>query len=101
MSPRTFIAHTSLGDELQFRSLTGEERLSGLFEFHVRLLSKNPSIPAKSLLGQDLSIEMDVSTPLHGPGTRYLSGQIVQFTHAGREGEFYAYQALLRFWLRK
>ena len=50
MGNRTFIAHSPLGEQLEFRSMEGTEQLSRLFEFRVRLLSDSPSISAKSLL---------------------------------------------------
>jgi type VI secretion system secreted protein VgrG len=96
---RTFIAHSTLGDQLEFRSLVGDEQISKLFEFRVQLLSLSSSISAKSLLGKDMSIEVDLTTEKGGGGKRYLSGQVTQFTYVGRDGDYYAYEALLRPWL--
>ncbi len=93
---RTFIAHSPLGEQLEFRSLAGEEGLSRLFEFRVRLISESSSISAKSLLGKDMSIEVDLTTEVGGGGKRFLSGQVTQFTYGGRDGDFYAYEAVLR-----
>ena len=99
MSDRTFIAHTPLGKELEFRSLEGSEQISRLFEYRVRLISQNASISAKSLLGKDMSIEIDLTTQTAGSGKRFLSGQVTQFTYIGRDGDYYAYEAILRPWL--
>ena len=96
MSNRTFKAHSSLGEQLQFRSMVGNEQISRLFEFRVRLISESSSISAKSLLGQDMSVEVDLTTEKGGGGKRYLSGQVVQFTYIGRDGDFYSYMAVLR-----
>ena len=96
MSDRTFKAHSSLGEQLQFRSMVGNEQISRLFEFRVRLISESSSISAKSLLGQDMSVEVDLTTEKGGGGKRYLSGQVVQFTYIGRDGDFYSYMAVLR-----
>ena len=93
---RTFIAHSPLGEQLEFRSLVGNEQISRLFEFRVRLISESSSISAKSLLGKDLSIEVDLTTEIGGGGKRFLSGQVVQFTFIGRDGDFYSYMAVLR-----
>ena len=79
MSNRTFTAHSTLGDELEFRSLEGSEQISRLFEYRVRLLSQNSAIPAKSLLGNDMTIEVDLTTEIDGGDKRYLSGQVTQF----------------------
>ena len=96
MTNRTFKAHSSLGEQLQFRSMVGNEQISRLFEFRVRLISESSSISAKSLLGQDMSVEVDLTTEKGGGGKRYLSGQVVQFTYIGRDGDFYSYMAVLR-----
>ena len=96
---RTFIAHSPLGDQLLFRSLIGREQISRLFEFRVRLLSESANIAAKSLLGQDMSIEIDLTTEMHGGGKRYLSGQITQFAYVGKDGSLSSYEAVLRPWL--
>ena len=99
MSNRTFTAHSTLGDELEFRSLEGSEQISRLFEYRVRLLSKDSSISAKSLLGKDMTIEIDLTTEIDGGDKRYLSGQITQFTYVGRDGNFSLFEAILRPWL--
>ena len=99
MANRTFIAHSPLGEQLEFRSLVGNEQISRLFEYRVRLISESSSISAKSLLGKDMSIEVDLTTEIGGGGKRYLSGQVVQFTYTGRDGDFYSYESVLRPWL--
>ena len=96
---RTFKAHSPLGDQLLFRSLKGQEGISRLFEFRVNLLSENDSIDPKSLLGQDMSIEIDLTTEEGGGGKRFLSGQVCTFAFMGRDGNFFAYEAVLRPWL--
>ncbi|MDR2990720.1 MAG: type VI secretion system tip protein VgrG [Burkholderiaceae bacterium] len=94
----TFIAHSALGDQLQFRHLEGHEEMGRLFHFDVDLLSDSDSIDPKSLLGTDLTVEIDLTTKASG-GTRYLSGQVTAFKFAGRDGDFYAYRAVLEPWL--
>ena len=96
---RTFIAHSPMGDQLEFRSLEGSEQISRLFEHRVRMISQSASISAKALLGKDLSIEIDLTTEVGGGGKRFISGQVVQFTYIGRDGDFYSYEAVLRPWL--
>ena len=99
MANRTFVVHNPLGDELEFRSLEGSEQISRLFEYRVRLLSQNSAIPAKSLLGNDMTIEVDLTTEIDGGDKRYLSGQVTQFTYVGRDGDFSLFEAVLRPWL--
>ena len=67
---RTFIANSALGDQLQFRSMTGLEQMGYLFEFKVHLLSQTEGISAKSLLGTDMTIQVDLTTE-SGGGTCY------------------------------
>jgi len=81
---------------LEFRSMVGSERISDLFEYRVRLLSESDSISAKSLLGLDMTIEVDLTTEQGGGGKRYMSGQVVQFTYIGRDGDYSSYMAVLR-----
>ena len=95
----TFIAHSALGDQLQFRSMTGSEEMGKLFEFRVVMLSQSDGISADSLLGTDLTVEVDLTTEADGAGKRYLSGQVAGFAFTGREGDFFSYEAQLRPWL--
>ncbi|MCS4294558.1 type VI secretion system secreted protein VgrG [Comamonas sp. BIGb0152] len=99
MANRTFTAHSVLGEQLEFRSLVGKEQIARLFEFRVRLISETASISAKTLLGTDMSIEVDLTTEIAGVDKRFLSGQVVQFNYLGRDGDFYAYESVLRPWL--
>ncbi|WP_256376843.1 type VI secretion system Vgr family protein [Diaphorobacter sp. HDW4A] len=99
MGNRTFTAHSPLGDQLEFRSMEGSEQISRLFEYRVRLISESQGISAKSLLGKDMSIEVDLTTEKNGGGKRFLSGQVTQFTYIGRDGDFYSYESVLRPWL--
>ena len=93
---RTFVAHSPLGEQLEFRSMVGSEQISRLFEFRVRLISESSAISAKSLLGKDLTVEIDLTTEQGGGGKRYLSGQVVQFTFIGRDGDFASFIAVGR-----
>lgn len=54
---RLIIAHTPLpSHQLLFRSLSGEEKLAGLFEFDVELLSPDNRLDLKALLGQKITL---------------------------------------------
>ncbi|CAI1586334.1 type VI secretion system Vgr family protein [Serratia entomophila] len=93
---RLIIAHTPLAtDQLLFKSLSGEEKLSGLFEFDVELLSPGNRLDLKSLLGQKITLELRAN-PM---APRYLNGNITRMTLAGREvggDRYYVYRAILR-----
>jgi type VI secretion system secreted protein VgrG len=81
---RTFTAHSALGEQLQFRTLTGYERMGHLYELRVRLLSDAQDISAKVLLGTDMTVEVDLTTKLGGSGKRYLSGLVTAFLYYNR-----------------
>ncbi len=97
---RSFIAHSSMGERLKFRSMTGQERISTLFESRVRLISDMPGISAKRMLGEDMTIEVNLATELGGAGKRFLSGQVTRFAYVGKDdGDMCVYEAVLRPWL--
>ncbi|RTF33545.1 type VI secretion system Vgr family protein [Serratia marcescens] len=93
---RLIIAHTPLpSHQLLFRSLSGEEKLAGLFEFDVELLSPDNRLDLKALLGQKITLELR-GNPL---APRYLNGNITRMTLSGREAggnRYYIYRAVLR-----
>lgn len=98
--PRSFIAHNPQGERLKFRSMTGQERISTLFEYRVRLIGDRPGVSAKEMLGQDMSVEVNLSTELGGAGKRFISGQVTRFTYVGKDdGDMHVYEAVLRPWL--
>jgi len=97
--PRTFTAHSALGNQLEFRRLSGHEEMGRLFQFRIDLLSSSDSIDPKALLGTDLTVEIDLTTESGGSGTRYLSGQVVAFKFTGRDGDYFSYQAITQPWL--
>ena len=97
---RSFIAHSPLGERVKFRSMTGQERISTLFESRVRLVADTPGIAARSVLGKDMTIEIDLATELGGAGQRFISGQVTRFARVGKDdGDMHVYEAVLRPWL--
>ncbi|MGO4742356.1 type VI secretion system Vgr family protein [Serratia quinivorans] len=93
---RLIIAHTPLAtDQLLFKRFSGEEKLAGLFEFEVELLSPGNRLDLKSLLGQKITLELRANPMV----PRYLNGNITRMTLAGREASgdrYYVYRATLR-----
>ncbi|MDR5821969.1 type VI secretion system tip protein TssI/VgrG, partial [Caballeronia sp. LZ043] len=80
---------------LSFRSMTGNEALSTLFDFEVQLVSGDASLDLKSALGKSLTLEIQ---PQVG-ALRYLDGQITRFEFNGREtltSRSYIYTATVR-----
>lgn len=92
---RVIVAHTPLPPEsLLFKSLSGTEQLSALYEFDVEFLSPFNDLDIKGLLGKSVTIEIRNSslTP------RLLNGDIIRFSLEGQDetGErYYRYKATL------
>src|SRR5690606_19561379 len=73
----------------------GREEFSRSFEFELDLLSTNPNIAAKDILGKKLTVAFELSTG----STRYFNGYAVQFSQEPDIGEFAHYRVVLRPWL--
>ena len=82
------------GNELFFRSLTGDEVMNGVFSYHVEVLSK-ADIKLSDALGQNLT----VSVGLSAGGVRHFNGFISRFARAGKQDEHFVYDLELRPWL--
>jgi len=93
---RVFTVHTPLGPEaLKFKALSGQEQLSRLFEFRLEMLGASPDISVDSLLGQNVTVEVETQQL----GQRYLNGEVTRFALIGRDGRYYRYEAIVRPWV--
>jgi len=92
---RIFTLTSPLGDDLLFQSLDGNEKLSGLFDFTLTMLSPRRQIQAKELLGKSVTIGIDTQDD----GTRYLNAQVTRFHKIGQVDRYTEYQAELSPWL--
>ena len=93
---RVFTVHTPLGPEaLKFKALSGQEQLSRLFEFRLEMLGVSPDISVDSLLGQNVTVEVETQQL----GQRYLNGEVTRFALIGRDGRYYRYEAIVRPWV--
>jgi type VI secretion system secreted protein VgrG len=95
---RDFGITSPLGpDVLLFHRMTGSERLGGLFEYEVDMLSTQAALPPDKLLGQPLTVGLKL--PNHGH--RYFNGIVTRFGQYGTLGTYACYRATLRpwFWL--
>lgn len=92
---RPMVAHTALGPQLGFLSLKGREGISELFEFDVELVSGTFMLDVRSMLGTELTTEIETSVGM----PRYLSGKVTDFELIGREmpnSNYYLYKAKVR-----
>jgi type VI secretion system secreted protein VgrG len=88
---------TPLGkDVLLLRSFSAHEEISRLFEIDLDLLSENPAIDADAIIGQNVTIRMN----LDDKGTRYWNGYISRFVQGvDTSTRFTTYQATMVPWL--
>ena len=93
---RQFKLTTPLGkDKLLFQRMNATERLSGLFEIELNLLSTDASIKAQDIVGAAAGVAVE----LPAGGERHFHGHVAEFSYAGALGELHAYHATLRPWL--
>lgn len=93
---RQFSVTSPLGEDvLLLQRMSGTERMSGLFEFTLDLLSSNHTLTAKDLLGTSLTVSVDMGAN----GKRYFNGLAVRFSHTGGSMDLSSYRVVLRPWL--
>ena len=94
---RQMAIETPLGtDVLVLASISGSEDVSGLFTFQLELLSEKDSIPAKDIVGKNVTIQLRL---VDGKSFRYFNGYVSRFSAGGKDGEYRWYQAEVVPWL--
>ena len=90
-----------VGDELLFQHMHGSEELGKPFLYELTFFSKNSNLSPKDLLGQTLTIELDLPQSLMLPsgGHRYFNGYVARMALFGRHRSYYTYTATVRPWL--
>ena len=87
---------TPLGDDvLLFHRMTATEALGRLFRFDLDLLSKDPNIKFEDLLGQNVTVRLE----LPQDKTRYFNGFVSRFSLSGSLGDLSAYTLTVHPWL--
>lgn len=93
---RTATVHTTLGvGELLLFTMTGRETLGRPFEFELGLLSENPNLGLSELLGQPISVTLE----LPDFSLREFNGIITHFSVTGELGRYVMYRATVRPWI--
>ena len=88
---------TPLGeDALLLASFTGHEGISRLFQFNLDLLSEKKDISFNDIVGQKVTIKMDLGD---GSSFRYWSGYVSRFAQGGSDARFARYQMEVVPWL--
>ncbi|MFO7884478.1 MAG: type VI secretion system tip protein TssI/VgrG [Desulfobacteraceae bacterium] len=94
---RHIAIETPLGEDvLLLKSFSGHEEISRLFEFDLDLLSENYEINFDDIIGQNVTISME----LEEGGRRYWNGYISRFVQgASTSVQFAQYRATMVPWL--
>lgn len=82
-----------LKGDLVVRSMTGEEAMGRLSVFHLELLSQNFELHFKQIVGQKVTVIVDLPE-----GERYFNGYITEFRFMGQTDRYARYTATLRPW---
>ena len=85
--------------ELVLVDFQGTEGLSQLFEFHLRLASQDPNIELKQMIGQPVTISLQLTTAFASSEQRYFHGYVTHFSHLDTDGGLATYSATVRPWL--
>jgi type VI secretion system secreted protein VgrG len=83
------------GQSLIFRAMTANEELGRLFRYDLELLSQEPNLKATDLLGQPMTVHLEV----RGGDIRHFNGYVTEFSLAGSAGNYALYHLTLRPWL--
>jgi len=93
---RELAIETPLGeDALLLTSVSGTEALGRPFEYRLELASENRQIKAADIVGQNVTIRLD----LLAGGSRYFNGHISRFTQLTTAGQLARYRATVVPWL--
>lgn len=88
---RLISIETPLGkDVLLLESLSGTEGLSQLFHYHLTLLSENASISPKKIVGQRVTISIQLRDEKK---KRYINGFVSRFVQGSQDFRFTSYEA--------
>ncbi|MDH3902179.1 MAG: type VI secretion system tip protein VgrG [Xanthomonadales bacterium] len=84
---------SSLAGDLLVDSMSGEEEMGRLFEFHLELMSENAELHFDKVVGQQVTVSVVLDS-----GERYFNGYITEFRYTGAQDRFSRYQATVRPW---
>jgi len=93
---RPIAVTTPLGEDvLLFHRMTATEELGRMFRFELDLLSQDPNLKFEKILGQNITIRLD----LPDRKKRYFNGYVSRFSQVGTFGNYHAYRATVQPWL--
>lgn len=83
--------------KLLFRSLSGNEAISSLYEFKLQFVCEDIGFDAHSLIGEEITLTVDIEAK-----QRYLSGLVTAIKRIGQETiteRYFIFEATIRPWL--
>ncbi|KVE85542.1 type VI secretion system tip protein VgrG [Burkholderia cepacia] len=100
-SNRLFSIDTPLKgrSELVLVNFTCTESLSDLFHIDTQLASQDRSIELKKMIGQPVTITLQLTDAIASSEERYFNGYVVSFSHLDTDGGFTKYSAVIKPWL--
>lgn len=100
-SNRLFSIDTPLkgGAELVLVDFHGDEGLSDLFRIDAQLASQDRTIELKKMIGQPVTITLQLTDAVASSDERYFHGYVVSFSHLDTDGGFAKYHAVIMPWL--
>jgi type VI secretion system secreted protein VgrG len=94
---KPFVFNSPLKDKLLFLSMQGTEQLGRTFGYTVHLLSPDPDIVLTDLIGQKVSVSVELTPQEAKP--RYFHAHVIHFQREGKLGDYFVYSAHLAPWL--
>ena len=95
-SDRPISITSPLGDDvLLFYAMNATEALGRMFDFEVGVLSEDHAVKLEDLLGQPITVTLDLA----GDGKRHFHGLVSQLSYVGTVGRYAHYGLRLRPWL--
>jgi type VI secretion system secreted protein VgrG len=85
--------------ELVLGDFQCSEGLSMLFDMQLGLAARNPNIELKQMIGQPVTVSLQLSSAFSSSEVRYFHGYVTQFAHIGTDGGLASYTAAVRPWL--
>lgn len=92
---RTIVAHTPFGSTALFKKMTGFESVSDLFEYSITLVSQNPNLQGRDIIGQLMTLQINTQSN----SDRFLNGLVTDFGYAREDADeegYYAYSCIMR-----
>ncbi|WGS51139.1 type VI secretion system tip protein TssI/VgrG [Paraburkholderia sp. D15] len=96
LTVKTPLAGTS---ELVLGDFQCSEGLSTLFDIQLGLASRNANIELKQMIGQPVTVSLQLTNALSSSEARYFHGYVTHFAHVGTDGGLASYTASVRPWL--